>query len=74
MVGVGGESSLRDCGLYDSRLEGGLVATATTLRQHPDAPLMVEGRCRMVACVLDRGWTVVATADRFQVDARTVRK
>jgi transposase InsO family protein len=28
----------------------------------------------MVACVLDRGWTVEATAQRFQVDAKTVRK
>lgn len=43
-------------------------------RQHPNAPLTPEGRARMVACVLDRGWTVEATADRFQVDAKTVRK
>jgi transposase InsO family protein len=28
----------------------------------------------MVRCVLDDGWTVTATADRFQVDAKTVRK
>jgi transposase InsO family protein len=28
----------------------------------------------MVACVLDAGWTVEATAERFQVDAKTVRK
>jgi transposase InsO family protein len=28
----------------------------------------------MVACVLDRGWTIEATAERFQVDAKTVRK
>jgi transposase-like protein len=28
----------------------------------------------MVSCVLDRGWTVEATAQRFQVDAKTVRK
>jgi transposase InsO family protein len=28
----------------------------------------------MVACVLQYGWTVEATADRFQVDAKTVRK
>jgi transposase InsO family protein len=28
----------------------------------------------MVACVIDRGWTVEATAERFQVDAKTVRK
>src|SRR5215510_13667559 len=28
----------------------------------------------MVACVLENGWTVEATAERFQVDAKTVRK
>ena len=28
----------------------------------------------MVACVLDRGWSVEATAERFRVDAKTVRK
>jgi len=28
----------------------------------------------MVACVLDQRWTVEATAERFQVDAKTVRK
>jgi transposase InsO family protein len=28
----------------------------------------------MVGCVLDRGWTIEATAERFQVDAKTVRK
>lgn len=28
----------------------------------------------MVSCVVDQGWTVEATADRFQVDAKTVRK
>ena len=28
----------------------------------------------MVRCVTDRGWTVTATAERFQVDAKTVRK
>lgn len=50
------------------------MAYATTLRQHPNAPLTVEGRRRMVACVIDRGWTVEATAQRFQVDAKTVRK
>ena len=42
--------------------------------QHPNAPLTPAGRARMVACVLDRGWTIEATADRFQVDAKTVRK
>jgi transposase InsO family protein len=42
--------------------------------QHPNAPLTPEGRRRMVACVLEGGWTVEATAQRFQVDAKTVRK
>jgi len=28
----------------------------------------------MVACVLDGGWTVEMTAERFQVDPKTVRK
>jgi transposase InsO family protein len=47
---------------------------ATTRRQHPNAPLTPEGRRRMVRCVTDQGWTVEATAERFQVDAKTVRK
>ena len=42
--------------------------------QHPNAPLTPEGRARMVACVLDASWTIEATAERFQVDAKTVRK
>ena len=41
---------------------------------HPNAPFSPEGRRRMVACVLEDGWTVTATAERFQVDAKTVRK
>jgi transposase-like protein len=28
----------------------------------------------MVACVIEQGWTIEAAADRFQVDAKTVRK
>jgi len=28
----------------------------------------------MVCCVVDQGWTIEATAERFQVDAKTVRK
>jgi transposase-like protein len=36
--------------------------------------LTPQGRRRMVALVLDAGWTIEATADRFQVDAKTVRK
>ena len=42
--------------------------------QHPNAPMTPEGRRRMVACVLERRWTIEMTADRFQVDAKTVRK
>jgi len=42
--------------------------------QHPNAPLTPEGRRRMVACVIDQGWTVEATGERFQIDAKTVRK
>jgi transposase-like protein len=42
--------------------------------QHPNAVLTPQGRCRMVGCVLEQGWTVEATAERFQVDAKTVRK
>ena len=43
-------------------------------RQHPNAPLTPEGRRRMVACVLDQGWTIEQVGERFQVDAKTVRK
>jgi transposase-like protein len=42
--------------------------------QHPNAPLTPEGRRRMVGCVVDQGWSVSATAERFQVDTKTVRK
>jgi transposase InsO family protein len=42
--------------------------------QHPNAPLTPEGRRRMVGCVIDQGWTIEQTAERFQVDAKTVRK
>ena len=42
--------------------------------QHPNAPLTPQGRRRMVCCVLERGWSIEATAERFQVDAKTVRK
>ena len=48
------------------------MVNATSVRQHPNAPLTVEGRRRMVRCVVERGWTVEATAARFQVDAKTV--
>ncbi|MFZ1488629.1 MAG: IS481 family transposase [Ilumatobacteraceae bacterium] len=42
--------------------------------QHPNAPLTPQGRRRMVACLIERHWTVEQTAERFQVDAKTVRK
>jgi hypothetical protein len=38
--------------------------------QHPNAPLTPAGRRRMV----EQGWTVTVTAERFQVDAKTVRR
>lgn len=47
---------------------------AHATRQHPNAPLTPEGRRRMVACVLEQHWTIEQTAERFQVDAKTVRK
>lgn len=43
-------------------------------QQHPNAPLTPSGRLRMVRCVLERQWTIEATAERFQIDAKTVRK
>ena len=43
-------------------------------QQHPNAVLTPTGRFRMVMCVLEHGWTIEATAERFQVDAKTVRK
>jgi len=42
--------------------------------QHPNAVLTPKHRRRMVDCVLERGWTIECTAERFQVDAKTVRK
>ncbi len=42
--------------------------------QHPNAVLTPEGRRRMVSVVLEDRWTIEATAERFQVDAKTVRK
>ena len=47
---------------------------ATTHRQHPNAPYTPEGRRRMVTVMLDQGWSVTVTAERFQVDPKTVRK
>ncbi len=42
--------------------------------QHPNAVLTPEGRRRMVLLVIVDGWSVAATAERFQVDPSTVRK
>ena len=41
---------------------------------HPNAPLTVEGRRRVVRCVIDAGWSVTATTELFQVDAKTMRR
>jgi transposase-like protein len=42
--------------------------------QHPNASLTPKGRLRMVMTVLEDHWSVEAAAERFQVDAKTVRK
>jgi transposase InsO family protein len=42
--------------------------------QHPNARLTPRHRRNMVDCVIERGWTIEATAERFQVDPKTVRK
>ena len=42
--------------------------------QHPNAVLTPTGRRRMVDCVINRGWTIEQTAERFQIDPKTVRK
>ena len=69
----GVEPSERDCGLSKTHFsQGELVSYARS--QYPDAPLTPQGRRRMVCCVLDRYWTIEATAERFQVDAKTVHK
>lgn len=47
---------------------------AHATKQHPNAQLTPKGRRRMVDLVIEVGWTVEATADRFQVDPKTVRK
>ena len=43
-------------------------------RQHPNAPLTPAGRLKMVKLVIEEKWSIEATAERFQVDAKTVRK
>jgi transposase InsO family protein len=42
--------------------------------QHPNAALTPKHRRKMVDCLLEGGWTIEMTAERFQVDAKTVRK
>jgi transposase-like protein len=42
--------------------------------QHPNAALTPRQRRKMVGLVIDDGWTIEATADKFQVDAKTVTK
>lgn len=42
--------------------------------EHPNARLTPLHRMTMVNCVVQRGWTIEQTAERFQVDAKTVRK
>ena len=42
--------------------------------QHPNAALTPRGRLKMVRLVINDGWTIEATADKFQVDAKTVTK
>jgi transposase-like protein len=47
---------------------------ATAKLQHPNAALTQRGRLKMVRLVINDGWTIEATADKFQVDAKTVTK
>jgi len=42
--------------------------------QHPNASSAPRGRLKMAACVLDDSWTAEETAQRFHVDAKTVRQ
>ena len=42
--------------------------------QHPNAALTPVSRRKMVDLVIVDGWTIEATAERFQIDAKTVRK
>jgi transposase InsO family protein len=42
--------------------------------QHPNAVLTPTGRLRMVRCLVEQQWTIEAAAERFQIDAKTVRK
>ena len=42
--------------------------------QHPNAALTPVQRFKMVALMAERGWSVAAAAQRFQVTAKTARK
>ena len=44
------------------------------VRQHVNARLTPRQRRAMVDVVIVEGWGVAATAERFQVDPKTVRK
>ena len=46
----------------------------TIVRQHPNAALTSIARRKMVDLMLEDGWSVEATAERFQVCAKTARK
>ena len=42
--------------------------------QHPNAALTVAQRLKMACLVVEDGWSAAAASQRFQVDAKTVRK
>ena len=42
--------------------------------QHPNARLTPKQRLKMVSKVKDDKWSIETAAERFQVDAKTVRK
>ena len=77
-VTTGGVVSIRDevsppiettslYGTHDSK-EG----SCATIGRSTECALTPEGRRRTVSCVLEKAWTIEATAERFQVDATTV--
>ena len=46
----------------------------TIVRQHPNAALTPIARHKMAVLMLEDGWSVKATAERFQVSVKTARK
>ena len=42
--------------------------------QQPNVTVTPEGRWWMVSFVLEHGWTIAATAERIQLDAKTVTR